>query len=104
MAQKELLSGSQGMSGGTDGEAKKIARFLRILMWQMFALLALLVFLALRPQAGRYQFTVVGEDVGVFDTSNSQAWMIKLQRKSVTSGDKLEPGTAPPTEEKAPTQ
>lgn len=104
MAQKELLSGSQSLSGETDGEVKKIARFLRILTWQMFALLALLLFLVLRPQAGRYQFTVVGEDVGVFDTSNSQAWMIKLQRKSVTPGDKVEPGTAPPTEGKGPAQ
>ena len=65
---------------------KKIERFLRLLTWQMFFLLAVLLYIALRPQAGRYQFTVVGDDVGVFDTSNSQAWMIKLQKKSVTPG------------------
>lgn len=104
MAQKELRYESQSSSSETDGEMKKIARFLRILTWQMFALLALVLFLLLRPQAGRYQFTVVGEDVGVFDTSNSQAWMIKLQRKSVTPGDKVEPGAAPPTEGTAPTK
>lgn len=104
MAQKELRHESQSSSSETDEETKRIARFLRILTWQMFALLALLLFLVLRPQAGRYQFTVVGEDVGVFDTSNSQAWMIKLQRKSVTSGDKVEPGSAPPTEGQEPTK
>lgn len=65
---------------------KKIEKFLRLLTWQMFFLLAILLYLALRPQAGRFQFTVVGDDVGVFDTSNSQAWMIKLQKKSVTPG------------------
>jgi hypothetical protein len=76
-------------------EMKKIERFLRLLTWQMFFLLAVLLYLALRPQAGRYQFTVVGDDVGVFDTSNSQAWMIKLQKKSVTSspGEKTESAT-----------
>ena len=80
----------------TDAETvvsmKKIERFLRLLTWQMFFLLALLFYLAMRPQAGRYQFTVVGDDVGVFDTSNSQAWMIKLQKKTVTSGEKGESG------------
>ncbi len=76
-------------------EAKKISRFLRLLTWQMFFLLAILLYFALRPQAGRYQFTVVGDDVGVFDTSNSQAWMIKLQKKSVTSGDQPAGAVAP---------
>ena len=60
---------------------KHIQRFLRLLTWQMFFLLAILFYLAFRPQAGRYQFTVVGDDVGVFDTSNSRAWMIKLEKK-----------------------
>lgn len=102
MAQREGRPEGSGVDVNED--MKKIARFLRMLTWQMFAVLALLLFLALRPQAGRYQFTVVGEDVGVFDTSNSQAWMIKLQRKSVTPGEKIEPGTAPPTEGQAPAQ
>jgi hypothetical protein len=95
MPQKEIRIESQPSLSENSGNMKKVEKFLRLLTWQMFFLLALLLFLALRPQAGRYQFTVVGEDVGVFDTSNSQAWMIKLQRKSVTSGDQLGKGAAP---------
>ena len=95
MPQKELQTESQSPAGDSRGDMKKIEKFLRLLTWQMFFLLAVLLFLALRPQAGRYQFTVVGEDVGVFDTSNSQAWMIKLQKKSVTSGDQLGKGVTP---------
>lgn len=87
MPQKEgrVESQSSVSAMASDDSTKKIERFLRLLTWQMFFLLAILLYLALRPQAGRYQFTVVGDDVGVFDTSNSQAWMIKLQKKSVTS-------------------
>lgn len=85
MPQKDVKLETQSSANGAREETKRIERFLRLLTWQMFFLLALLAYLALRPQAGRYQFTVVGEDVGVFDTSNSQAWMIKLQKKSVTA-------------------
>jgi hypothetical protein len=74
---------------------KRVERFLRLLTWQMFFLLAILLYLVMRPQAGRYQFAVVGDDVGVFDTSNSQAWMIKLQKKVVTPGEKPESGAPP---------
>ena len=95
MPQKETTREIGSLSEENNGSVKKIERFLRLLTWQMFFLIVLLVFLALRPQAGRYQFTVVGEDVGVFDTSNSQAWMIKLQKKSVTSGDQLGKGATP---------
>ena len=95
MPQKETRIESQPSLSENSGNMKKVEKFLRLLTWQMFFLLALLLFLALRPQAGRYQFTVVGGDVGVFDTSNSQAWMIKLQRKSVTSGDQLGKGVTP---------
>ena len=102
MPQKELRNGSQSQTGESRDDLKKIEKFLRLLTWQMFFLLALLLFLALRPQAGRYQFTVVGEDVGVFDTSNSQAWMIKLQKKSVTSGDQLGKGATSEGEPPAP--
>ena len=102
MPQKDLRSDNTVTMSETGEEMKKIARFLRLLTWQVFFLLALLLFLALRPQAGRYQFTVVGDDVGVFDTSNSQAWMIKLQKKSVTSGDQLGKGVTP--EEGHPTE
>jgi hypothetical protein len=84
---------------GAGAEIKKIERFLRLLTWQLFFLLAILLYLALRPQAGRYQFTVVGDDVGVFDTSNSQAWMIKLQKKSATSGEQPAAAAAPTGEE-----
>lgn len=86
MAVKESRMESLNAVGSAGGEVKKIERFLRVLTWQMFFLLAILLYLALRPQAGRYQFTVVGDDVGVFDTSNSQAWMIKLQKKNITPG------------------
>jgi hypothetical protein len=86
MPQKEPRLESQVMTGSSDA-MKKIERFLRLLTWQMFFLLAILLYLALRPQAGRYQFTVVGDDVGVFDTSNSQAWMIKLQKRAAGSNE-----------------
>jgi len=66
---------------------KQIERFLRLLTWQMFFLLAILFYLVMRPQAGRYQFTVMGDDVGVFDTSNSRAWMIKLEKKVQKPGE-----------------
>ena len=95
MSQKDLRSDLTTTRPEAGEEIKKITRFLRLLTWQVFFLLALLLFLAFRPQAGRYQFTVVGDDVGVFDTSNSQAWMIKLQKKSVTSGDQLGKGATP---------
>jgi hypothetical protein len=90
----------ENLSSGKESseETKKIEKFLRLLTWQMFFLLALLLYLVIRPQAGRYQFTVVGDDVGVFDTSNSQAWMIKLQKKSVTPG----PGEKEKTESVTP--
>lgn len=89
---------SENLTAATEGNEgmKKIERFLRLLTWQMFFLLVILLYLALRPQAGRFQFTVVGDDVGVFDTSNSQAWMIKLQKKSVTPGPGEKTETAPP--------
>ncbi len=100
MSQKETRTESLS-SPEASSTMKKIEKFLRLLTWQMFFLLVLLLYLAMRPQAGRYQFTVVGEDVGVFDTSNSQAWMIKLQKKSVTtpgeqSGKSAAPEGEPP--------
>ena len=85
MPQKDVRLETQSSTIGASEAMKRIERFLRLLTWQMFFLLAILAYLALRPQAGRYQFTVVGEDVGVFDTSNSQAWMIKLKKKNVTT-------------------
>ncbi len=77
---------------------KRIERFLRLLTWQMFFLLALLFFLVMRPQAGRYQFTVAGDDVVVFDTASSRAVAVKLQKQVVPApGEKTESG-APPAE------
>src|SRR5215510_11656922 len=78
---------------------KRVERFLRLLTWQMFFLLAILLYMAVRPQAGRYQFTVAGEDVVVFDTASSRALAVKLQKQVVSPGEKAEPGTPPPAEE-----
>lgn len=62
---------------------KRVERFLRLLTWQIFFLLAVLLYLALRPQPGRYQFTVAGEEVLVFDTAYSRAFAVKLQKHDV---------------------
>jgi hypothetical protein len=76
--------------------AKDIARFLRLLTWQMFFLLALLLYLVLRPQPGRYQFTVAGEDAGVFDTAYGRAHLVKLQKQVLKPGETPSPATPPP--------
>ena len=66
MASKDLhADGAEGL--------KRIERFLKILTWQMVVLLLILVYIAIRPQAGRYQFLVQGEDAGLFDTAYGQA-------------------------------
>ncbi|MCS6925615.1 MAG: hypothetical protein NZ578_06910 [Candidatus Binatia bacterium] len=62
---------------------KRVERFLRLLTWQLFFLLAILLYLAMGPQPGRYQFTVAGEDVLVFDTAYSRAFAVKLQKQNV---------------------
>ena len=95
MPAKDPRSEIQMPASGVDASLKRVERFLRLLTWQMFFLLAILLYLALRPQAGRYQFTVMGEDVGVFDTSNSRAWMIKLQKQVTTPGEEAESETQP---------
>jgi hypothetical protein len=100
MPPKEVRLETQTANANSDASVRRIERFLRLLTWQMFFLLAILLYLAMRPQAGRYQFTVVGDDVGVFDTSNSQAWMIKLQKQVVKPGEKTEPTTPPAAENK----
>src|SRR5262244_2046029 len=74
---------------------KRVERFLRLLTWQMFFLLAILLYLAVRPQAGRFQFTVAGEDVVVFDTASSRALAMKLQKQVMSPGEKIEPGAQP---------
>src|ERR671925_665792 len=79
---------------------KRVERFLRLLTWQMFFLLAILLYLAARPQAGRFQFTVAGEDVVVFDTASSRALAVKLQKQVLQPGEQQESGTQPATGEK----
>jgi hypothetical protein len=102
MPAKEVRPENPVNSGEMLVPLKQISRFLRLLTWQMFFLLALLSYFALRPQAGRYQFTVAGDDVGVFDTSNSRAWMIKLDKKIQKDGKIDGIGQpAPSAEEKA---
>ncbi|MBI3795378.1 MAG: hypothetical protein HY268_00200 [Deltaproteobacteria bacterium] len=95
MPPKEPRIESQIPTPDTVTSLKRVERFLRLLTWQMFFLLALLLYLAVRPQAGRYQFTVAGEDVVVFDTASSRALAVKLQKQVVSPGEKAEPGTSP---------
>ena len=74
MASKDLRAdGAEGLKG--------IERFLKILAWQMVVLLLILAYIAIRPQAGRYQFLVQGEDAGLFDTAYGQARLIKMDRQ-----------------------
>ncbi len=80
---------------------KKIERFLRLLTWQMFFLLAILLYIALRPQPGRYQFTVAGEDAGVFDTAYGRAHLVKLQKQVLKPGET--PATGAPASGAVPT-
>lgn len=77
---------------------KAIERFLRLLVWQIAFLLVILAYLIIRPQAGRYQFTVAGGEVLVFDTANSQAMAIKLQRQDTPPGSQAPPPDAPAAE------
>ena len=88
---------------------KQVERFLRLLTWQMFFLLALLLYLALRPQPGRYQFTIAGEDAGVFDTAYGRAHLVKLQKQVLKPGETPQStapatGTAPATSEDTETK
>ena len=79
MASKDLRAdGAEGL--------KRIELFLKILTLQMVVLLLILAYMAIRPQAGRYQFLVQGEDAGVFDTAYGQARLIKMDRVTPQSG------------------
>ena len=95
MPSKEPYSESRTSTPDAGTSLKRVERFLRLLTWQMFFLLVILLYLALRPQAGRFQFTVAGEDVVVFDTASSRALAVKLQRQVMGAGDKAEPGAQP---------
>ncbi len=91
MASKDLhADGAEGL--------KRIERFLKILTWQIVVLLLILVYIAIRPQAGRYQFLVQGEDAGLFDTAYGQARLIKMDREIQDSaGSSGEPGSEAPS-------
>src|SRR5713101_7184510 len=68
MPSKEPYSESRTSTPDAGASLKRVERFLRLLTWQMVFVLVLLFYLALmRPQAGRYQFYVAGEDVWMFD-------------------------------------
>jgi hypothetical protein len=95
MPSKEPHPESRGPTPDTGTSLKRVERFLRLLTWQMFFLLAILLYLAVRPQAGRFQFTVAGEDVVVFDTASSRALAVKLQKQVISPGEKAEPGAPP---------
>ena len=99
MPSKEPHAGSQTPTPDAATNLKRVERFLQLLTWQMFFLLVILLYLALRPQAGRFQFTVAGEDVVVFDTASSRALAVKLQKQVMGAGDKAEPGAQPSGEE-----
>ena len=83
---------------------KQIERFLRLLTWQLFFLLAILLYLVLRPQPGRYQFTVAGEDAGVFDTAYGSAHLVKLQKQVLKPGETSPTGTSAPGTEPTTTE
>ena len=95
MPSKEPYAGSQTPTPDTATSLKRVERFLRLLSWQMFFLLLILLYLALRPQAERFQFTVTGEDVVIFDTASSRALAVKLQKQVMGPGGKAEPGAQP---------
>jgi hypothetical protein len=95
MLSKDPRVENQASTTDAAGSLKRIERFLRLLTWQLFFLLAILLYLAMRPQAGRFQFTVAGEDVVVFDTASSRALAVKLQKQVISPGEKAESGVQP---------
>ena len=57
---------------------KRVDKFLRLLTFQMFFIIALLAYLAYRPQAGRYQVippqSVMEGTIIIFDTVLGKSW------------------------------
>jgi hypothetical protein len=100
MPTKENPAERAAQGGDYVSSIKNIERFLRLLTWQLFFLLAILLYMALRPQPGRYQFTVSGEDAGVFDTAYGRAHLVKLQKQTIKQGET--PPTGTPTPEPTP--
>jgi hypothetical protein len=95
MPPKDQHLETQSLNSEAGVSLKRVERFLRLLTWQLFFLLALLLYLAVRPQAGRYQFLVGRDGVMVFDTAWSQIVQIKLQKREVPSSGKPESGPPP---------
>lgn len=73
-----------------------LERSLRLLTWQMFFLLALLFYIAARPQAGRYQVIFGKDEIVVFDTSSLRVVPIKPQQISDGSGVGEKPPSSVP--------
>ncbi|NOT55546.1 MAG: hypothetical protein HOP18_13160 [Deltaproteobacteria bacterium] len=82
---------------------KVLERFLRILTWQMFFLLAFLFYLVARPQSGRYQVILGKDEIVVFDTATLRVVPIKPQQisEAAAAGNKTTPGV-PSTPENPP--
>lgn len=70
-----------------------------MLTWQLFVLIALLIYVVVRPQAGRYQIIVSRDEVLVFDTVSRRAEI--MEKRNMNAGAATEPG-APPTEATPP--
>ena len=94
MTPKEGRSEPPGINAQPQINLKQIERFLRLLTWQMFFLLAVLFYIAFRPQAGRYQVILGKDEIVVFDTSSLRVVPIKPQQISgASAGEKTAPGT-----------
>jgi hypothetical protein len=106
MAQKEIRPEPLMASSQPPLSLKPIERFLRLLTWQMFFLLAVLFYMAFRPQAGRYQVILGKDEIVVFDTSSLRVVPVKPQQVSgVPAGEKTAPGTpSAPTSPPATTE
>ena len=94
MAAKEIRPEPMAPSAQPPLNLKPIERFLRLLTWQMFFLLAVLFYMAFRPQAGRYQVILGKDEIVVFDTSSLRVVPVKPQQiKEAAAGEKTPPGT-----------
>lgn len=97
MSAKDQRSEPPGHTRETGANLKAIERFLRILMWQMFFLIALLAYLVMRPQAGRFQFVFNKEGAFVLDTANAQATLFPMsKREGQLAGEVGESAPSPP--------
>jgi len=94
MAAKETRPEPIGANSQPPLNLKPIERFLRLLTWQMFFLLAVLFYIAFRPQAGRYQVILGKDEIVVFDTSSLRVVPVKPQQISgASASEKTSPGT-----------